>query len=340
MLSRIASVIEPSQIDFIVSNHAEMDHSGSIPEVMNIIKPEAILTSMMGEKALNEHFHRDLPLKAVKDGEILDFGDYHLHFAETRMLHWPDSQFAYLPEQKLLFSQDGFGMHLASTERFDDELPEGFLTAEAGKYYANILLPYSPVVQKVLTKVGGLNWDIKTILPDHGPIWRKNPDKIIALYQKWSSGTKTNKVLIIYDTMWGSTAKMASAIAEGVKEGGASPMMLTKGTHRSDVATHLLEAGAIIVGSPTLNNNLLPTIAEVMTYLKGLKPTGLIGAAFGSYGWNSRAVEDIETYLREMKVELVAPGLKVKYVPEENALKSCYDLGKIVAEKLSERVSK
>jgi flavorubredoxin len=247
--------------------------------------------------------------------------------------------FAYLPEEKILFSQDGFGLHLASAERFDDELPQGFLEHESAKYYGNILLPYSTITLKILNKVKELNWDLKTIAPNHGIIWLKNPSHIIELYSRWASGKQLNKALIIFDTMWGSTAQMASAIAEGLKSGGTHPVMLhLRANHRSDIATQLLDAGALIVGTPNLNGNMFPTVADVLTYISGLKPQNLIGAVFGSYGWNTKALEQVETVLKEMKVELVAESIKSKYVPDAYTLDQCKALGMKISEKLKEKV--
>lgn len=338
LLSRISKVIDPEKIDIIISNHSELDHTGALPAVIDIIKPEAIYASKMGVKTLNEHFNRDLGLTEVKNGETLDFGDVTLTFYETRMLHWPDSMFTYFHQDGILFSQDGFGMHLASEERFDDEIDMSLLEKEAAKYYANILLPYTPIASKLLGKLGGMGLEFKMIAPDHGPVWRTHPDKILGLYDRWAQHTKVNKAVIIYDSMWGSTDKMAHAISEGLLQNGTEPVLLSlKEHHRSDVATEILEAGAILVGSPTLNSNLYPTIADVLSYIDGLRPADLIGAAFGSFGWNSKAVEMVEEWLTRMKVEIAVPGVKVKYVPDEDNLEVCRDLGRQIADKLKER---
>lgn len=335
MLARIAKVMDPAKIDIIVSNHSELDHSGCLPEVIKEVKPEAVYASKMGVKALTDHFNTDLGITEAKDGSTLYIGGLTLTFYETRMLHWPDSMFTLLNEEKILFTQDGFGMHLATEELFDDQLDLELLISEAAKYYANILLPYSPIVMKFLPKLQELLTKVDTIAPDHGPIWRTHPSKVVDKYVKWASGAQTLKTIIIYDSMWGSTAKMANAIAEGVKDGGAEPKLLSlKEHHRSDVATEILEAGAMLVGSPTLNTSLYPTIADVLSYIEGLRPTNLIGAAFGSYGWNSKAVELVEEWLQKFKVELALPGLKVKYVPANSDLEQCRDFGKQIALKL------
>ncbi len=340
-LSRVASVIDPEKIDIIISNHSEMDHSGNLMEAINLIKPEKVYLSANGEKAIRKHFHTDTELQVVKDGERISLGNMHVQFMETRMLHWPDSMFSYIEEKKLLFSQDAFGMHLASYERFDDQLDISLLEWEAAKYYANILLPFSMMVKNLIKKVdaSGLEFDI--VAPDHGPVWRKDFSKIYNWYSKWANQEATDKAVVVYDTMWHSTEVMARAIAEGLSDSGAKVKVLPlQGSHRSDVATEVLEAGALLVGAPTMNNNMFPSLGDVMTYLKGLKPLNLIGAAFGSYGWGGQSVGQLEEFLKEMKVELAVPGLKIQYVPDNKELEECYKLGRIVGGKLTRTLVK
>lgn len=337
MMSRISTIINPSDIRYIISDHSEMDHTGSLPQVIEEIKPEKVFASATGANTLKEHFHLDYDITAVKDGESISLGNMNVSFYETKMLHWPDSMFSYLPDEALLFSQDAFGMHLASSERFADEIAEDILEYEGAKYYANIILPYSPLVLNLLEKVKNLGIDIKIIAPDHGPIWRKDLNKILELYSKWASQKPTNKAVIVYDTMWQSTAKMAQAISEGLTSGGTHTIVMPlKSAHRSDIVTEILDAGALLVGSPTMNNNLFPTIADTLTYLKGLKPRNLMGAAFGSYGWSGEAVNHINDILKAMKVDIIAEGLKVKYVPDKSALEKCHSLGAQIAKKLQE----
>ncbi|MEA3471171.1 MAG: FprA family A-type flavoprotein, partial [Thermodesulfobacteriota bacterium] len=277
MLSRVSSVIDPGKIEYIVSNHSEMDHTGSLKAVISEIGPEKVFASTMGTKALKEHFGLDgiIPLKS---GEILSLGNMELSFLETRMLHWPDSMFSYLKEEKLLFSQDAFGMHLATDERFADEIKEDILDYEAATYFANILLPYSPLILKLLDDVEKSGLDIDIIAPDHGPVWRKDLEWTLNRYKKWAEQKPTEEAVIIYDTMWHSTEMMARAIEEGLVAGGARVKIMSMGSsHRSDVAYEVFDAGALVAGSPTLNNNIFPTMADVLTYLKGLRPVNLIG---------------------------------------------------------------
>jgi flavorubredoxin len=339
MMARIASVVDPARVDYIVSNHSEPDHSGALPETMAEIRPEKVFASATGVKTLREHFGFSGELSAVADGERLSLGNRTLTFMETRMLHWPDSMFAYLNEEELLFSQDAFGMHLASLERFDDEIDPALLEYEAATYYANILLPYSPLVLKLLEKVTAAGLDFRTIAPDHGPIWRKDIAGILARYGKWAAQKPTAKAVVVYATMWHSTEKMARAISEGLAAGGLRVMLMSMDeVHRSEVVYELLEAGAIAIGSPTLNNHLLPKMADVLTYLRGLKPRNLVGAAFGSYGWSGEAVLEISEILAEMKVESVGDGIRVKHVPDAETLERCFELGTEMARRVKGRL--
>jgi flavorubredoxin len=340
MMARIRSVVDPAKIKYIVSNHSEMDHSGCLMEVIDSIKPEKVFASAMGVKTLQDILHDSYEIIPVKDGEILSLGNMDLNFMETRMIHWPDSMFTYLAKDEILFSQDAFGMHLATLERFADELPAATLEYEAATYYANIVLPYSPVVLKVLNKVLSTGWKIKIFAPDHGPVWRRDLNVIIDLYTKWASQKPTAKAVVVYATMWHSTEKMARAVSEALALSGIRVKLLSMNeVHRSEVLYEVLEAGALIVGSPTLNNNILPQMADVMTYLKGLKPANLIGAAFGSYGWSGEAVHDLEMILREMKVEIAAESVTVKHVPDSVVLEKCHDLGRKIALELQKRVN-
>jgi flavorubredoxin len=339
LLSRVASVTEPGNIKYIISNHSEMDHSGSLPEVIAEVEPEKVFASQNGVKALAAHFRMDRGITAVKDGENLALGGVNLSFLETRMLHWPDSMVTFVAEDRLLFSQDGFGMHLATAERFADEIDECAVIEEGAKYYANILTPYSALVTKLIERVGSLGIHIDVLCPDHGPIWRKDPGRIIGLWGKWAEQAPTEKALVVYDTMWGSTEKMARAISEGLIDSGVEALVMPlRSNDRSVVATELLEAGALLVGTPTLNNNIFPTVADVLAYLKGLKFRNLIGAAFGSYGWSGEGHKLLNDELASMKVEIVAEPTAVNYVPDGEALDRCRGLGLAVAKKLKEVV--
>jgi len=338
LLERISEILPPERIDYVVVNHVEMDHTGALPVVMERVKPSKLFCSPKGKENLLKHFHRDdWPYEVVKTGDRLSLGGRTVTFIETRMLHWPDSMFSYLMEDRLLISQDAFGQHWATSGRFDDEVDRGELMQQAAKYYANILLPYSNLVQKLLGDLGEMGLEPEIIAPDHGLIWRKDPGMILEAYGRWSQQRAKPKVVVVYDTMWHSTERMAQAIAEGLAEEGVEYLVMDlKVSHRSDVVTELLEAKALLVGSPTFNNGMLPTVADFLHYLKGLRPRGKIGAAFGSYGWSGESVKLINAELEAMKVDLVDEGISVKFVPSGDDLKRCRELGQRVGRTVKE----
>jgi len=329
LIDNISKIIDPKKIDYVISNHTEMDHSGSLPRVMHKIGEEKpLFCSKMGQKNLSRHFTQKWNYHPVENGEELSLGSRTITFLETRMLHWPDSMFSYLKEDKILFSSDAFGQHYAGQEKFDDLIGEAVMP-HAKKYFANILLLYSPLILKLVEQVTNLKLEFNMICPDHGVLWRKDPGKIINAYVNWSRQEAKNKAVVIYDTMWHSTEKMAEAIVAGLSEHGveAKPMHLRK-WNRSDIMTEVLDAKAIIVGSPTLNNGLFPTVSDFLTYMKGLKPKNKIGAAFGSYGWSGESVNLIKTELESMNIKIIDPGVKVQYVPDNQSIEACIELGK------------
>ncbi|MFA4915792.1 MAG: flavodoxin domain-containing protein [Syntrophales bacterium] len=336
MLDNVSRIVDPKKIDYVISNHTEMDHSGGLPRVMHKVgEDKPLFCSKMGQKNLSLHFGEKWNYQVVENGGELSLGKRNLVFLETRMLHWPDSMFSYVKEDKLLFSSDAFGQHYAGPERFDDEIGEAIMP-HALKYYANILLLYSPLILKLVEKVTEMGLSFNTICPDHGIIWRKDPEKIIKAYVEWATQKPKRKAVVVYDTMWGSTGKMAEAIAAAIGEEGinARPMHL-RSSHRSDIITEIIDAGAVIVGSPTINNGIFPTVSDFLTYMKGLRPLNKIGASFCSYGWSGEAVNIINRELEEMKFELIDPGVKIQFVPNKDALEVCRQLGRKIGQRLA-----
>ncbi len=339
MMSRIASVIDPSRIETVVSLHAEMDHSGALPQLVSTAKPARVLASKAGVGALAAHFDLDVPVEPVAYGAPIDLGGAKFTFHDARMLHWPESMVGVLEGDDVVFSQDAFGMHLASHERFADQLPADVVRYETAKYFANVLMPFSPPMSKLLEKVGDTVARAKVVATDHGPLWRRDLNRLVQDYRTWCDRKPSRKVVIVFASMWQSTASMARAIAEGASEGGVQvKLMGLDSAHRSDVLTELLDAAAVLVGSPNLNGQMFPTVADLMTYLKGMKPKNLLGAAFGSYGWNTAAVDQVHEALRELKVEVVREPLAIKYVPRAVDLLECKRFGNEVASKVRERV--
>lgn len=330
LLSRISSVVDPSKIDYIISNHSEMDHSGCLPEVIRACRPERVFASKMGVKALERHFHGAVQATAIDESAPLPLGNMNLRFLETRMVHWPDSMVSWLDADRVLFSQDGFGMHLATEERFIDQVDPDIVRTEAAKYYANILLPFSRFVTQVLDRIKASGLPISIIAPDHGPIFRENLDTILGWYRAWAEQKRVAKAVVTHATMWGSTSLLAQSIAEGVAAAGAKIKLLPlSACHRSDIATELLDAGGLAVGSPTINNGMFPTVADLLTYVRGLKPAGLAGFSFGSHGWSGEGAKAVQAELSAMNVDLIEESpFAVNYVPDRAALETAFGLGR------------
>ena len=337
MYARIASVVDPAKIDYIISNHAEMDHSGALPEVIRDLNPEKVFASVAGVKALHDHFRIGDKLTPVKTGDSISLGNMNVSFVETKMLHWPDSMFTYLAEDKILFSQDGFGMHLATNQIFADENDWNMMETEMKRYYANILLPYAPQALKLLEVFPSLNLDIALIATDHGPIWRGDLLTFpLEKYREWSNQKPERRAVICYDTMWGATDKMARSIADGIRSTGAAVEVFNMHNRsRSDVATAMLKAGALVIGSPTLNNMAFPSLMDTLCYLRGLRPKNLKGAAFGSFGWSGEAVAQITEQLNAMNCETIEP-LKLKFASSKEDFEACYEYGVKIGESIKD----
>lgn len=326
LLSRISSVVDPSKIDYVVVNHVEMDHSGSLPQIMAAAPNAVIVTSPAGEKGLEAHYHSQWKYIQVKSGDPLKLGRTNLKFVQTPMVHWPDNMVTYLQEEKILFSNDAFGQHIASPERFDDELGFDILMEEAAKYYANIVLPFGSQVQKALQALADL--PLTMIAPSHGLIWRRHIPDILKKYAEWSANEADNKAVIVYDTMYGSTEKIAYSICGLFESKGISARLMNlKSSHISEIVPEVLNAKYVCVGSPTLNNNMMPTVAGFLTYLKGLAPKSRVGMAFGSYGWSGQSVGQIEEIFNEMGFDIL-PQIKLNYIPTDAQL-SELNLGQV-----------
>ena len=335
MLSRIESIMNPAEIDYLIVNHAEMDHSGAIPHFMERVPNVQLIATDNCIKALQRHYRQDLPIRKVKTGDELSLGNKTLQFLEAYMLHWPDSMFTYLKEDCILMPNDGFGQHYAGYQRFDDENPLETVMEEAAKYFGNILMPLAPLLPPLLKKVKKMGLSIEMIAPSHGVIWRSYPDKIIQAYTDWSTGVADERVLIIYDTMWQSTETMAKSISQGLSAAGVEHKLIhVRKNHRSDIMKEILSAKILVIGSPTINEGIFPTVGELLIYLKGLRPLKKKGMAFGSYGWGGEAIPAINDAMKGMGFEIIDPGLSVMYVPGEEDLANCVALGKKIAASL------
>ncbi len=339
MIERVRQIAPPEKIDYIIANHVETDHSGSIAEILKLAPKAKVVGTERCREGLLKHYFGDWNFQVVKTGDKIDLGRRTLTFIEAPMLHWPDSMFTYIEQDALLLPNDAFGQHLASSHRFDDQIDENIVMTEAAKYYANILWPFSSLVIKKIEEVQTQKLRIKMIAPSHGIIWRGNPAKIIESYLRWAKGEAKNRVLVVYDTMWGSTEKMARAIVEGIASMGVEARMWRiPYSDRGDIVADLLEAKGLLVGSSTINNDILPTVAPILEDLKGLRPKEKIAAAFGSYGWGGGAIKTIEDTLGRGGIKIVAPALTVKWVPDQNELEKCFEFGKEFAKKMTENL--
>jgi len=325
-LENIKQICDPSEIDYFITNHVEMDHSGSFPLILKHLPNAELIASKKGVDILEAHYHDEVDnkifksIRAVEEGDTLDIGNgKKFTFVPIPMIHWPDSMVSFMTDENgknVLFSNDAFGQHYATSKRWDDESDLAEVFQEAEKYYANILLHLSGLIAKAIPKIGAL--PIEIICPSHGICWRKHIPEILQRYTKWSKGEiDENSVLIVYDTMWESTGKIAKSLTQEIKHRGipVKRYRLTNADY-SDVITEAMKAKAILVGSPTLNNGLYPTVAEYLSYQKGLKPMNKVGLAFGSYGWGGGAVKEIIEFLKAAKIDVMEETIEIKFVPK------------------------
>ncbi len=335
-IRKIKKYVDPKKIEYVVVNHIEPDHSSGLPDLAKIANPTFVCTKKAKE-GLEKYYDADWNFKVVRSGEELSIGKNTLRFLETPMLHWPDSMMTYMVEQRILFSMDAFGQHIASEERFDEDLGIENAIYWAKVYYANIIAPYANIVMRVPKLFEKFDIKPKIIAPSHGVIW-KNPERIMDAYMKWAKFEAEKKAVVIYDTMWHSTEKIAFAIADGIASTGVKTLVFNiRKDAWADIVTEILDAKAVCIGAPTMHNHVFPPMAGFLTYIKGLRFKNKIGVAFCSYGWGSGAYEEISEVMEEMGWEVVE-GLQVQSRPTEEELKKAYDLGVGVGKRVLEVV--
>lgn len=336
-VARLKQEIDLKEIDYIVMNHNEVDHSGALPELLREIPGTPIYCTAKGEAILRGHYHQDWNFVTVKTGTTLPIGKSTLTFIEAPMLHWPDTMLTYMSGENLLFSNDVFGQHFASESLYNDRVNESDLMYEAEKYYTNIINLYSPMAARKVKELVGMNLPISMICPSHGIIWKENPMQIVEKYLKWSDAYQENQISIIYDTMWQSTRHIAEAIAEGIQNHDKTvTVKLFNVAHddKNDIMTEIFKSKAILVGSPTINNGFSFAIAGILEMAKGLKFKKKKAAAFGSYGWSGEAPGMITEHLKEAGFEVINDGIKALWVPDEKALATCVQYGEDFAKAL------
>lgn len=330
-VARLKKEIDLKEIDYIIANHGEIDHSGALVELMREIPDTPIYCTANGAKILKGHYHQDWNFVTVKTGDTLDIGESKLVFVEAPMLHWPDSMFTYMTGENILFSNDAFGQHYATESLFNDTADQSELYEEAIKYYANILTPYSKLVTKKIQEVLALNLPVSMICTSHGVIWKDNPVQIVEQYLKWADDYQENQITLVYDTMWQSTRKMAEAIAAGIEEADPSvkvKLMNTSKDDKNDVVTEIFKSKAILLGSPTINNGIMHSIGGLIEMIIGLKMKGKKAAAFGSYGWGGESVKILTEGLKKAGFFVKEDGKRSQWVPDNAELENLKAYGK------------
>jgi len=332
LIQNIKQVTPVEKISYVIANHVETDHSGALPEIMKLCPNAQVLGTVKCREGLYKNYYCKWNFREVKTGDSVSLGKKTLTFLEAPMIHWPDSMFTYLPEASLLMPNDAFGQHLASSFLFADEIDPCVLWDEAAKYYANILWPLGSIISKKVEEIQKLNIPIKIIAPSHGLIWRKNPMEIVSKYLSWAKNETKPKAVIVYETMWGATEKMARKIAQGIIGSGLEVKLFDiNNAERTEVIKEMLDSKIFVFGSSTHDNSMLPSMAGFLDFIRGLAPKNRIACAFGSFGWSGGAVRDIEKMIIASGDFLSLPGIGIKYMPDENESKACLEFGRDIA---------
>ena len=334
-VENLSKEVDLNKIDYVIANHAEIDHSGALPELMEKIPETPVYCTANGVKSIRGHYHKDWNFQVVKTGDTLDLGNgKQLIFVEMRMLHWPDSMACYLTKDNILFSNDAFGQHYASEFMYNDLVDQNELYAECIKYYANILTPFSVLVDKKIKEVLDLKIPIDIIGTSHGVIWRENPTQIVEKYLAWANSYQENQITILYDTMWNGTKRMAEAIAKGIleidKKVNLKLFNIAK-TDKNDIITEIFKSRIILVGSPTINKGILSSVAEIFETIKGLRFKNKKAAAFGCYGWSGESIQVINEILEKSGFSVINDGIRALWNPDDESVEKCLEFGRKIA---------
>ena len=334
-VENLSKEIDLEKIDYVIANHAEIDHSGSLPELMERIPNTPIYCTANGVKSLKGHYHKDWNFKVVKTGDTLDLGNgKQLIFVEMRMLHWPDSMACYLTGDNILFSNDAFGQHYATEYMYNDLVDQDELFTECIKYYANILTPFSAFVDKKIKEVLALNIPIDIIATSHGVIWRDNPTQIVEKYLTWANDYQENQITILYDTMWDGTKRMAEAITKGIREIDKKvniKLYNIAKTDKNDLITEIFKSRIILVGSPTIGGGILSVVAEILEMIKGMRFKNKKAASFGCYGWSGESIKVIKEHLEKSGFSIINDGIRALWNPDDVSLEKCVEFGREIA---------
>lgn len=319
LLSRVAEVVPLHSVDYIVVNHIEPDHHSGLRAVMEAIPGAEVVATATGVRGIAEFHGPDLPVRAVREGDSIDLGDRTLQFLPAPMVHWPDSMFTYVPESCTLLCNDAFGQHLAGVERFADEVGLDVAVEQLKVYYANILMPLAIPITKVISKVVEAGWACDTIAPSHGVIWRgSTAPAALDVYDRLTAGEAEDKLVVAYGTMWHSTDEMAREIADAAGAEGVDVRLFDLAvTPYAHVTRHLMDSRALVLGSPTLHHGMLYRPAGYLQYVSGLKPSGKLGASFGSFGWSGGAAKQMRARMEEIGFEMPFEDVEIKFRPLE-----------------------
>lgn len=334
-ITNLKQEIDLKDIDYIIANHNEVDHSGALAELMREIPDTPIYCTANGAKILKGHYHQDWNFVTVKTGDTLNIGESTLTFVEAPMLHWPDSMVTYMSGDNILFSNDAFGQHYATESLYNDKVDDDELYAEAIKYYANILTPFSRFVIKKIEEILSFNLPLNMICPSHGVIWKNDPVQIINKYMEWADNYQENQITIVYDSMWESTRKMAEAIADGITDVDSAvrvKLFNASKEDKNDIITEIFKSKAILLGSSTINNGFLYSISGLLEMAKGMKFKNKKAAAFGSYGWSGEAVKQLTEKLKDAGFDVVNDGIRSLWVPAADEKNKLIDYGKSFVE--------
>lgn len=333
-IKNISEIVEPEKIKHVILNHLEPDHSGSIEYMAKVLKNAKFYGTQKLKEGVEKYYNLDIEINVVKTGDKINLGNNTLTFVEVPMVHWPDSMMTYCPEQKVLFSNDAFGQHIATNKIFTDEIDQGLLWQEVTKYYANILWPLGLMIEKSINNLLKMNIPIDFVAPSHGLVWRTDINKVIEKYLSWAKNEVKNKVVIVYETMWGSTEIMAREIARALTDNNIEVKMFDIAkVDVAQVAYEMLEAKGFVIGSSTHDNEMLAYIAGYIHFLKGMKPKNRVAVSFGSFGWAGGAVKEIATNLSSFGIEII-DQVGAKFKPNKEELEKCYQAGNNIAKAL------
>jgi flavorubredoxin len=337
-VDNLAKEIDLNKIDFIVANHGEVDHSGGLPELMKRIPDTPIYCTANAVKSLKGQFHQDWDFRVVKTGDKIDIGNgKELIFVEMTMLHWPDSMATYMTGDNILFCNDAFGQHYATEALYNDLADQAEMFYEAIKYYANILTPFSAMLTKKLEEIIALGLPIEMLATSHGVIWRDNPMQIVEKYAAWANDYQENQITIIYDTMSNGTKHLAEKIAEGIQE--ADPSVTVKvyniaKSDQNDVITEVFKSKSVVMGSPTISNSMLHTMAGIIHLMKEMKFKNKKAAVFGCFGWSGESTKVLKEHLESAGFQVKDEVLRIQWQPDEAQQNEAIAFGKKIATEL------